>query len=77
MTRLPRISGKDLLAALCRNGYEVVHIKGSHHYLRREGLGKIVVIPVHGSSIVPAGTLKSILRQAELTASELEKMLGN
>lgn len=73
--RLPRVSGEEILATLRRNGFEVVHVRGSHHYLRKEGSGKLVVIPVHGSSTVPTGTLKSVLRQAELTASEFEKML--
>jgi len=52
----------------------VVHVRGSHHYLRKEGTSKLVVVPVHGSSTVPAGTLKSILRQAELTASEFQNI---
>lgn len=75
MTRLPRVSGKEVLAALRRNGFAVVHIRGSHHYLRKEGSGKLVVVPVHGSSVLPTGTLKSILSQAELTASQFESIL--
>jgi predicted RNA binding protein YcfA (HicA-like mRNA interferase family) len=77
VTRLPRISGKELLSTLQRNGFTLVHIRGSHHYLRKEGSPKLVVVPVHGSSIVPPGTMKSILNQAELTTSEFEEMLGD
>lgn len=75
MTRLPRVSGKDVLAALTRAGFVVTHVRGSHHYLRRGEASKLVVVPVHGSSALPAGTLKSILRQAEMTAEELQRLL--
>ncbi len=34
MTKLPRASGKDLVAALGKLGFQVVRIRGSHHYLR-------------------------------------------
>ena len=64
MTRLPRVSGK------------VVHVRGSHHYLRKEGASKLVVVPVHRGSVIPPGTLKSILRQAGLTVEEFTDFLG-
>lgn len=34
MTKLPRPSGKDLVAALGKLGFAVVRIRGGHHYLR-------------------------------------------
>lgn len=34
MNRLPRIRGRDLLKALQRAGFEVVRVRGSHHFLR-------------------------------------------
>jgi predicted RNA binding protein YcfA (HicA-like mRNA interferase family) len=34
-----------------------------------------VPVPVHGARDLPAGTLRSILRQAELTADELRGAL--
>ncbi|MBU4240307.1 MAG: type II toxin-antitoxin system HicA family toxin [Actinobacteria bacterium] len=77
MTRLPRVSGKDVVSALTRAGFALVHIRGSHHYLRKEGTGKIVVVPVHGKSTVPLGTLKSILRQANLTVEEFVEFLSS
>jgi len=76
MTRLPRVSGKVVLSTLMRSGFKVVHIRGSHHYLSKEGAVKLVVVPVHGRSIVPPGTLKSILRQAGLTVEDFTDLLG-
>ncbi len=52
------------------------HKRGSHHYLRRPDAPRLVVVPVHGSQIVPMGTLLSILRQAEISVDELNDLLG-
>jgi predicted RNA binding protein YcfA (HicA-like mRNA interferase family) len=34
MTQLPSLDGKALVAALKRAGFEVIRIKGSHHFIR-------------------------------------------
>jgi predicted RNA binding protein YcfA (HicA-like mRNA interferase family) len=31
MTKLPALTGKTLIAALAKGGFEVIRIKGSHH----------------------------------------------
>jgi predicted RNA binding protein YcfA (HicA-like mRNA interferase family) len=75
VSRLPRISGKDLLAAFLRAGFTLTHVRGSHHYLRKARSGKLVVVPIHGGQTIPLGTLKSVLRQAELSSEELVRLL--
>ncbi|MGH2820275.1 MAG: type II toxin-antitoxin system HicA family toxin, partial [Actinomycetota bacterium] len=55
LTRLSRVSGRRLVRVLERGGFEVVHVRGSHHYLRREGEGVLVVVPVHGNRDLPTG----------------------
>jgi len=75
LTRLPQATGKEVLAALLREGFALTHVRGSHHYLRRPGVTGLVVVPVHGSRTLPAGTLRSILRQAGLTAEDLRQLL--
>lgn len=35
----------------------------------------IIVVPVHGNRVLPAGTLKSILKQAGLKAADFFKAL--
>lgn len=59
-----------MVAALRRAGFELSHVRGSHHYLRRPG-GRIIAVPVHAGETLRLGTLASILRTAELTADEL------
>lgn len=59
------------MSALEKAGFELVHVRGSHHYLRRPAGSRLVVVPVHGNRDLPVGTLRSVLRQAELTREEL------
>ncbi len=77
MTRLPRASGKAVVRALQRAGYEVVHrhSRGGHVYLRKPGAAALVTVPVHSNQDLPAGTLRAILRQAGLSADELADLL--
>ena len=66
MTRLPRLTGRELIEALGKGGFKVVRIKGSHHLLRHDD-GRTTTVPVHGSEIVGVGLLGKILRDCELT----------
>ncbi len=61
MTRLPRVSGREVLRALERGGYVRTHVRGSHHYLRKLGDPNLVVVPLHGGRDIPVGTLRAIL----------------
>jgi len=75
LTRLPQASGKEIIAALQRGGFVLTHVRGSHHYLRKAGASGLVVVPVHGNRALPAGTLRSILRQAGLSVDDLQDLL--
>jgi predicted RNA binding protein YcfA (HicA-like mRNA interferase family) len=75
MPKLPRVTGKDVLAALLRAGFQEIRAKGSHHHLVRAGSAKVVTVPVHPGEIVPPKTMKSILEQAELTTEEFLELL--
>lgn len=53
MSRMPRITGAELVSALRNVGFVVIRIKGSHHFLRHDD-GRATVIPVHsGETIGP------------------------
>jgi predicted RNA binding protein YcfA (HicA-like mRNA interferase family) len=64
-----------MVKVLQNAGFEVTHVRGSHHYLRLPNSARLVVVPVHGNRDLPTGTLRAILRQAELTADELADLL--
>jgi predicted RNA binding protein YcfA (HicA-like mRNA interferase family) len=71
--QLPVVSGKRVVRALEKVGFEVVSTRGSHCKLRRMSPLRIVIVPLHDE--VRPGTLTSILRQAGLTADELRDLL--
>ena len=74
MTRLPSISGRKLIAALKRAGFEVSRVKGSHHYLRHAD-GRATVVPVHSGEDIGRGLLAKILRDTEFSDAELKQLL--
>jgi predicted RNA binding protein YcfA (HicA-like mRNA interferase family) len=71
--QLPAVSGKRVVRALGKVGFEVVSTRGSHCKLRHRSPPRIVIVPLHDE--VRPGTLASILRQAGLTADELRDLL--
>ena len=72
--RQPRISGKELLAALKKLGFEVVRTKGSHHLLRNAE-GRTTVVPVHRNETIGPGLLSKILRDCEISSERLSEVL--
>ncbi len=75
MRALPAVSGRIVIAALQRGGFEVVRSKGSHRFLRhRQDHSRQAVVPVHARDL-PPGTLRAILRQARLTTDEFVDLL--
>lgn len=72
MTRLPRISGKEMVAFLERRGFRLVRIRGSHHFLARGG--QRTTVPVHGNRPLKTGTLRSILRDIDVGPREFESL---
>lgn len=75
VTRLPSVTGRNVLRALGRAGFVVIRIEGSHHMLRHPQRGGLVSVPVHAGDVVPPGTLRNLLRQAGLTVEEFIKLL--
>jgi predicted RNA binding protein YcfA (HicA-like mRNA interferase family) len=74
MSRNPRVTGADLIAALESVGFSVLRVKGSHHFLRHQD-GRSTVVPVHSGETIGPGLLHRILRDCQLTADQLGKLL--
>ncbi len=73
MSKLPSISGRACIKALERAGFVVRRQEGSHVILRRmEPFGQLVV-PDHKE--LDRGTLRAIIRQADLTVEEFLRLL--
>jgi len=64
---LPAVTGKAVVAALCRDGWVIRDHRGSHVKLVKSGFKYPIIVPVHGSDTIPRGTLRNIIRTAGLT----------
>jgi len=74
MSKLPRVTGKQLIATLARAGFSVVRTRGSHHFLRHPD-GRTTVVPIHIGETIGPGLLTKILRDIDLRAEQLNEML--
>ncbi len=74
MSRLPRLTGKQVVHALVAAGFEVERIKGSHQFLNHKD-GHVTVVPVHAGESIGPGLLAKILRDCEMTREEFEAHL--
>jgi predicted RNA binding protein YcfA (HicA-like mRNA interferase family) len=72
MAKLPVISGDECIKALERLGYYVARTKGDHVRLRCPGRNPVTV-PKHKE--LDPGTLRSIIRVAELSVREFLELL--
>ena len=75
MSKVPRLTGREMLAALRRLGREVVVQRGSHAQLKHPQRGGRVTIPLHSGETLGPGLVRSILAQAGVTADELRSAL--
>jgi predicted RNA binding protein YcfA (HicA-like mRNA interferase family) len=73
--KLPQIKCERLIRALKRAGFIEQRQRGSHLHLRRESDNKRVTVPVHKGRTVPPGTLRSILRDADITIEKFLELL--
>jgi predicted RNA binding protein YcfA (HicA-like mRNA interferase family) len=75
VSRLPRLTGAEVVRALGKAAFEVVRIKGSHHFLQHPD-GRVTVVPVHSGETIGPGLMSKILRDTELSRDELIELLG-
>jgi len=74
MSRVPRVTGPELIAALAKAGFTVLRVKGSHHFLRHPD-GRTTVVPTHSGETIGPGLVHKILRDCQMTAEQLSKLL--
>ena len=73
MSSLPRISGRECVGALLKIGFILRRQHGSHMILRRNEPFNQLVVPDHKE--LDRGTLRAIIRQANITVDEFTKLL--
>ncbi len=72
MVKLPRPTGKNMVRFLERQGFILLRVRGSHHFLERGELR--TTVPVHGNATLKIGTLRSILRDVELSPAQFAEL---
>ena len=73
--KLPVMSGREVIKVLTKIGFQVVGRKGSHVRLKKRNEKVfIVVVPDHPE--LAKGTLRSILRRANLSVEEFLRLAG-
>ncbi|HOQ99807.1 MAG TPA: type II toxin-antitoxin system HicA family toxin [Anaerolineae bacterium] len=70
MTRLPRVTGQQLIVALQKAGFAMIRVKGSHHFPRHAD-GRSTVVPVHRGEVIGPGLLSKILHDCETSRDDL------
>ena len=73
MSKLPCVSGKQCVDALLKMGFSYRRQTGSHIVLRRDNPFAQVVVPNHDE--LDRGTLRAILRQADISVEKFVSML--
>ena len=64
------ISGKKLCKIIEKKGWILKKITGSHHIYQQSNENKIISIPVHRNQDLKLGTLKSIMKIAQLSEND-------
>jgi len=74
VSELPRISGREVVKALTKIGYEQDRQRGSHIILRQTASPhRRVTVPDHKE--IAKGTLRAIIRETGLTVDEFKNLL--
>jgi len=74
LSKLPVVSGREVVKGLERIGYDFDHQRGSHMILRHsQPPHRRITVPDHRE--VAKGTLRSIIRQAGLSVDEFQALL--
>lgn len=73
MSKLPRISGRECISALCKVGFYRKRQTGSHIVLRRDAPFCQVVVPDHEE--LDRGTLHAIIRATGIGLDEFISLL--
>jgi predicted RNA binding protein YcfA (HicA-like mRNA interferase family) len=71
---LPKITAKEIIAALEKVGFNFSRQSGSHK-IYKNSEGKRVTIPFHSGKILHPKILKSILKDADIAIEQLKNLL--
>lgn len=75
MAKLPRVTARQMLRALRRDGWQVESSVGSHLQLVHPSKPGKMTVPMHAGDTIGPKLFRNILAQAGLTSDELGRLL--
>jgi predicted RNA binding protein YcfA (HicA-like mRNA interferase family) len=72
LVKLRILSGKEVCQILSNNGFQNVRQRGSHIIMQKKTAASTITIPVPNHKEIKFGTLRSIIRQSQLSIKEFE-----
>lgn len=73
MPSLPNVSGREVVKAFAKDGWELTRQKGSHMILVKSGHIASLSVPDHRE--IAKGTLRSLIRASGLTVEDFVGLL--
>jgi predicted RNA binding protein YcfA (HicA-like mRNA interferase family) len=67
MSSLPSLPGRAVVTAFERAGFVLIRITASHHILKKDGHPYLLSVPIHGSTPLKRGTLRSLIRASGMS----------
>ena len=74
MPKLPRVTAREIIAALEKKGFLLARQSGSHK-IYKNAAGNRVTVPFHAQKVLHPKLLRSIMRDAGIEPEELESLL--
>jgi predicted RNA binding protein YcfA (HicA-like mRNA interferase family) len=74
MPKLPRVTARQIIGVLEKAGFSLARQSGSH-MIYKNSAGKRATVPFHAAKILHPKILRNILRDAELSVEQLQKLL--
>jgi predicted RNA binding protein YcfA (HicA-like mRNA interferase family) len=73
MSKLPKVNGRE---AFTKAGFSVARTTGSHHIMKKDGHRNVLSVPVHASTDLKPGTLRSLIKASGLTVDEFLRLMN-
>lgn len=68
------ISGKRLCKIVEQKGWVLKRVTGSHHIYENSEIEQILSIPVHRNQDLKVGTLRALMKIAQLSEEDLQSL---
>jgi predicted RNA binding protein YcfA (HicA-like mRNA interferase family) len=75
MSKLPSLTGKQVVKALQQANFTIIRQKGSHAFLRHPD-GRSTLVPLHAGETIGPGLLRKIIHDVEMSREEFMELLG-